>query len=52
MKRVIWFLRLVFRPHPYAYPGLSLREAWTKGLLWPREAWRLAGLYAQTPGVH
>lgn len=51
MKRTIWFARLVLRPHPYAHPGMSLWEAWTKAILMPREAWRIAGIYAQTPGA-
>lgn len=44
-RRVHEFLSLVFRPHPYALPdGYA---DWWRCMLWPREAWRLAGLYAE-----
>ena len=49
MKRIVWFSRLVLRPHPYAYPGMPLWQAWTIALVWPSEAWRLAGLYSKIP---
>ena len=52
LHQAIWFTRLVFRPHPYAYPGMSLWDAWTKALLLPGEAWRIAGLFAEARRVN
>lgn len=46
MRQIVWFLRLVFRPHPWAHPGMSRRDAWVKAILFPREAWRIAGIFA------
>jgi hypothetical protein len=46
VRQVIWFCRLVLRPHPWAHPGMSRWDAWTKAILFPGEAWRIAGLFA------
>lgn len=48
-SRLCWFLRLVFRPHPYARPCWPWWRAWTTHLVLPAEAWEIAGVMAECP---
>ena len=48
LDRICWLLRLVGRAHPYAlrdtYPSWS--AYWRIHVVWPREAWVVAGVLA------
>lgn len=48
MSRIRLFCGLVFRPHPFAYPG-SVWRAWATHFVGPREAWRIAGVLSDCP---
>lgn len=52
MTRIAFFFQLVFRPHPYCTPAESAWEVfdnWTRFLVGPLEAWRIAGVLAHCP---
>jgi len=46
--RIGQFFELVFRPHPYSRP-LPWIDRWTRAMVGPLEAWRLAGVFSACP---
>ncbi len=52
-ERIRWFLRVLWRPHPYAAAVLPWYVRWTEHLVGVQEAWRIAGMLSgQNPFAH